>query len=131
MFRLIPHTRSASRGYLPHVPLVCGLALLLSACASSSPNDVIDSMPSSIGGLTADTPARPADPPAYPAVHDMPPPPPNTTLSAEEQIQLENQMTAIKTRQDVITGAPPAKRTTTPAAPPRIGPAASSSNSIY
>jgi hypothetical protein len=117
--------------------LLCGLAVALAGCSSTPFDKIGDSLPASIGGLPADTPERPAAPPAYPAVHDMPPPRPNTTLSAEEQIQLENELTAVRVRQDVITGAAPAKKPkpqpqpqaqTAPA--PRVVPA-SSTDSIY
>lgn len=119
------------RHFRSGVLLACKL-LLLCGCAGPASNNLIDSVPSAIGGLAADTPERPVTPPAYPAVHDMPPPRPNTTLSAEEQIQLENEMTAVKTRQELITGVHPVKRAAPPAAPPpRVVPAASSNDSIY
>jgi hypothetical protein len=43
------------------------LAATLAGCSS-----VIDTMPSSVGGLPEGVPARPAAAPAYPAVHDLP-----------------------------------------------------------
>jgi hypothetical protein len=122
-------TRMAYKRQLRISLLACGAALLLFGCASSTTNKLIDTMPSSIGGLPADTPERPAEQLAYPAVHDMPPPRPNTTLSAEEQVQLEKDMAAIRTRQEVITGAAPQKRPHFP--PPAITPAATSNTSIY
>jgi hypothetical protein len=113
--------------------LLCGLTFLLAGCAASTNNSIIDSVPSSIGGLPANTPERPAEAVAYPAVHDMPPPRTNTTLSAEEQVRLEHELTAVRARQDVMTGVAPAKqKQQAPAAPPpRITPAVSSNNSIY
>ena len=120
-----------ARRQLKAALLACGLAVALAGCSSSSVNNVTDSMPSAIGGLPADAPERPATPPAYPAVHDMPPPRPNTTLTAEEQVKLETELTAIRTRQEIVTGTAPAKRSQPAAAPaPRIIPAASN-NSIY
>lgn len=114
--------------------LACALAIALAGCASSSVNKVVDLVPTSVGGLPTDAPDRPEIQPAYPAVHDMPPPRANTTLTAEEQVKLENDLTAIRTRQQVITGVTPAstKRPQAPAAAqaPRIIPAASST-SIY
>ena len=62
----------------------------------------------------------------------MPPPRPNGTLSAEEQVRLEDDLAALKTRQDLAAGTAPAaakKRATAPAAP-RVIPAAST-NTIY
>jgi hypothetical protein len=43
------------------------LAATLAGCSS-----VIDTVPSSVGGLPEGVPARPAVAPAYPAVHDLP-----------------------------------------------------------
>jgi hypothetical protein len=110
-----------------------GAALFLFGCSSSATNNLIDSVPNSIGGLPANAPERSAEPIAYPAVHDMPPPRTNTTLSAEEQVQLEKDLAAVRARQEVITGVAPAKRTPQPPPPPppRISPASSSSTSIY
>lgn len=108
----------------------CSAALLLFGCSSSATNNLIDSVPNSIGGLPTNAPERSAEPIAYPAVHDMPPPRTNTTLSAEEQVQLEKDLTAVRNRQEVVTGVAPAKRAPPPP-PPRITPAASSSTSIY
>ena len=112
--------------------MVCGTALLLFGCSSSSTNSLIDMMPASIGGLPSNAPERPAEQVAYPAVHDMPPPRTNTTLSAEEQVQLEKDLTAVRTKQEVVTGVHPAKRVPPqPPSQPSITPAVSSSNSIY
>jgi hypothetical protein len=126
---MIPKRQFQLQGAL----LVCGLAIALAGCSTSSIHNAVDSMPASMGGLTADTPERPADPAAYPAVHDMPSPRPNTTLTAEEQIRLENDLTATRTRQEIATGtAPPAAKRSQPAAAPtpRIVPAVST-NTIY
>ena len=43
------------------------LAATLAGCSS-----VVDTMPSSVGGLPEGVPARPVVAPAYPAVHDLP-----------------------------------------------------------
>jgi len=43
------------------------LAATLAACSS-----VVDTIPSSVGGLPEGVPARPVAAPAYPAVHDLP-----------------------------------------------------------
>jgi hypothetical protein len=110
----------------------CGLAAALAGCSSSSLSSFIGAMPREVG-LPADAPERAAEPSAYPAVHDMPPPRSNTTLSAEEQIKLEDELVAVRTRQEIAT-APAlsaAKRKPPPAPPaPRVMPAASS-NTIY
>ena len=47
--------------------LLVGFLGLLPACSSLG-----ESIPASIGGLPADVPARAANPPDYPAIHDMP-----------------------------------------------------------
>ena len=125
----IQQSRMISKRAIHSIVLVSVLALLVSACASSM--GLVDAIPSSVGGLSADTPERPTDPPAYPAVHDMPPPRPNTTLTAEEQVKLETDLAVIKARQDVLTGAQSVKRTPSQNQPSRITPAASSSTSIY
>ena len=43
------------------------LAATLAGCSS-----VVDTIPSSVGGLPEGVPARPVAAPAYPAVHDLP-----------------------------------------------------------
>lgn len=115
------------------VLLACGFAAALAACSTSSVNTIVDNMPSAVG-LPADTPERPATPPAYPAVHDMPPPRANATLSAEEQEKLEHDLVAVRARQDAVTGVTSAtakKRPAPAATAPRIIPANNSSNTIY
>jgi hypothetical protein len=109
--------------------LACGLAAALAGCSSSSLKSFIDIMPREVG-LPTDTPERPAEPPAYPAVHDMPPARTTTTLSAEEQIRLEDELVAVRTRQEIATAPAQsaAKRRLPPV--PRVIPAASS-NTIY
>lgn len=97
-------------------------------------------MPSEIGGMPSDTPERPPVPPAYPAVHDMPPPRSSVTLTAEEQENLESELAAVRTRQDVIVAGAQApvparakakKRPAPAAAAPRVIPATTSNNTIY
>jgi hypothetical protein len=112
----------------PAILLACTLPFALAGCASSSLSSLIDSLPREIG-LPADAPERPAIPAAYPAVHDMPPPRPNTTLSAEEQVELEKQLTAVRARQEAITGVKASPRRTPHQAPSVIPAAASGGNS--
>jgi hypothetical protein len=116
--------------------LACGLAAVLSAalagCSSSGLDNLNNTLPSSVA-LPAAAPERPVDAPAFPAVHDMPPPRPNVTLTAEEQVKLEDDLAALKTRQDIAAGTTPAavkKRAPPLPAAPRVIPAASS-NTIY
>ncbi len=76
---------------LPAVLLAVGLA----ACAST-----VADLPPQVGGLPAGTPERSAQPPAYPAVHDMPPPRPNTVLTEEERKKTEADLKALRDRQE-------------------------------
>jgi hypothetical protein len=100
------------------------LPFVLGGCTSSSSlSSLIDGLPAGIG-LPADAPARPETPAVYPDVHDMPPPRANTTLSAEEQVELEKQLTAVRARQEAITGVRASQRGTQPQRqPPRVIPA--------
>jgi hypothetical protein len=128
LIRMVSPRQFRLRGAL----LACGLIALLTGCTSFSLNSLIDIMPSAVG-LPADAPERPVAPPNYPAVHDMPPPRSNSTLSAEEQVKLEEDLVAVRTRQEVIAGTAPAtakKRRPPAPAEPRVIPTASS-NSIY
>jgi hypothetical protein len=78
------------------VPLFClALAGSLGACAST-----VADLPPQLGGLPAGTPERAANPPAYPAVHDMPPPRPNTVLTEEERKKAEAELAALRERQE-------------------------------
>jgi type IV secretory pathway VirB10-like protein len=70
------------------------LAMLVSGCSTAQ----IDSIPQEIGGLPAGAPARPAQAPDFPAVHDMPPPRP-AVLDAEQQKKLEADLIAVRNRQ--------------------------------
>jgi hypothetical protein len=78
------------------VPLLAlALAASLGACAST-----VADMPAQLGGLPAGTPERAAQPPAYPAVHDMPPARPNTVLTDEERKKAEADLVALRARQE-------------------------------
>ncbi len=59
-------------------PVAAALLLAATLCGCSS---VVDNIPTSVGGLPEGVPQRPATPPAYPAVHDMPPPRQDSALS--------------------------------------------------
>jgi hypothetical protein len=74
-------------------------ALSLAALAGCSSGQVIDDLPAAVA-LPADTPARPATPYQYPAVHDMPPPRSTEPMSAEDQLRLEKELTAARNRQE-------------------------------
>jgi hypothetical protein len=68
-------------------------AAMLAGCSSA-----IDHIPTAIGGLPEGIPARPAEPPPYPAVHDMPPPRGSTPLNEAEKKQLKDDLIATRNR---------------------------------
>jgi hypothetical protein len=90
------------------------LALALAAAlAGCSAGPLEDALPQSMGGLPGDTPPPPKVPYQFPAVHDMPPPRATQPLTDEQQWKLEQDLTALRTRQEGRTGdkaaATPAK----------------------
>jgi hypothetical protein len=74
--------------------LLFAVSVALAGCASNPG----DTLPASFGGLPEGTPARPAAPAPYPAVHDIPPPRDKETLSEYEQKKLENDLTRARDR---------------------------------
>ena len=87
--------------------LALGLTVGLGACSST-----LSELPTQMGGLPAGAPERPATPPGYPAVHDMPPPRPNTVLTADEAKKAEDDLAALRTRQEKAAGTVNATGTT-------------------
>ena len=86
-----------------------GLAVALCGCSSGA---FIDKLPGEMGE-PPDAPARPANPYAYPAVHDMPPPRATPTMSEDQQIKLESDLAAVRDRQETREKAaamPPKKK---------------------
>jgi hypothetical protein len=81
------------------------MAAALAGCSSAA---VIDQLPTNVG-LPAGTPERPATPYLYPAVHDMPPPRATPTMTEEQQVKLEKELTVVRERQEARDGA--AKKT--------------------
>ena len=57
-------------------------------------------------GLPSTAPERPANPPAYPAVHDIPPPRNSVTLTNFEQQKLEEDLVAARDQQQGSVGIP-------------------------
>jgi type IV secretory pathway VirB10-like protein len=92
--RLVPRREVGRRGLGRAVLSLVALAVLVSGCSTAQ----IDSIPQAIGGLPAGAPARPAQAPDFPAVHDMPPPRP-AVLDAEQQKRLEADLIAVRNRQ--------------------------------
>jgi hypothetical protein len=74
-------------------------ALGLGAC-STDIERTGDKIPVEFGGLPPGTPERAAVPPAYPAVHDMPPPREGLMLDAYSQKKLEQELSAARDRQE-------------------------------
>ncbi len=70
------------------------LLSLLPACSTAQ----IDNIPHVVGGLPEGAPQRPAEAPAYPAVHDMPAPR-AALLDAEQQKKLHDELIATRNRQ--------------------------------
>lgn len=77
------------------VAAVVMIAALLPACSATQFAD----LPSAIGGETRETPRAPANPPVYPAVHDMPPPRQVPVMTDDEQRQAEAELVAARDRQ--------------------------------
>ena len=80
--------------------LAFALAVSLGACAST-----VGDLPPQLGGLPAGTPERSAQPPAYPAVHDMPPARPMTMMTEEERKKAEADLAALRERQEKAAAA--------------------------
>jgi hypothetical protein len=69
------------------------LAATLAGCSS-----IADNIPHSMGGLPEGVPARSAAPPAYPAVHDLPPPRTDSALSEVESKRLREDLKNTRNR---------------------------------
>lgn len=67
------------------------LALMLTGCGS-----FVSELP--VVGLPEGAPARPADPGAFPAVHDIPAPRGEATLDPAAQEKIERELTAARDR---------------------------------
>jgi len=94
--------------------------VLLTGCSGSG---IGESLPKSLGGLPEGAPARPTSAGHFPAVHDIPPPRADKPLTVDQQIDLEDELKALRDRQsrevqqsDAEEGeASPAKPVTKPA----------------
>ena len=93
------------------VAAACLLAATLAGCSS-----VVDNVPHSMGGLPDGTPARPAAPAAYPAVHDMPPPRQEGALNEAQSKLLREDLKKTRNRVSAPIPAPEATGSTAPAA---------------
>jgi hypothetical protein len=95
--------------------LVACASALLSGCSGSL---IADHMPTAVGGLPEEAPARPAAETAYPAVHNMPPARSTAPLNDAQQKQLEDDLIAARNRYGGPPDTPPATGT---AANPKAG----------
>jgi len=82
----------------------------LSACGSISQNLAATMSQMPAVGLSDSAPARPENPPPYPAVHDLPPLRERTVLTEIEQQKLEDDLVNARDRQLIAAGKPVPKR---------------------
>jgi hypothetical protein len=102
------HGRTSLRVAPAAVALMAAVSLAGCASASQGLADRVSQAP--VVGLPADTPARPAEPVVYPAVHDIPPPRTGVVLTDMEQQKLEADLVAARDRQQTAAGIPLADR---------------------
>ena len=117
----------ALRFVIPTAGIVAAAGL--SACGSISQNLAATMSQMPAVGLSDSAPARPENPPPYPAVHDLPPPRERTVLTEIEQQKLEDDLVNARDRQLVAAGKPVPKRKKVE--PPGAGPIPASSSRIY
>jgi hypothetical protein len=71
----------------------------LASCSSMSGSTVGGELPTALGGLPADAPARAETQPDYPAVHDMPPARKSKVMTEEEKKRVEAELTVARDKQ--------------------------------
>jgi hypothetical protein len=103
-----PSRRQAIR--LPGLRAALALWFVAGALAGCSLPSMIDSIPTSAGGLPPETPARLETQPEYPAVNDMPRRPEAIPLTDDEQNRLRTELTTLRDRQEQLTGTAPPKK---------------------
>lgn len=69
---------------------------MFAATAITGCSSVLSGLPHQVGGLPEGAPARAADPPAFPQVHDMPPQRSEAVLSTEERKKVEADLAAAR-----------------------------------
>jgi len=102
--RLISNSRTPPRVAGRAIGVAIFVATLELAACSTTPGDFL---PTAMGGLPAETPARPAISPDYLPVHAMPPPRAATALTEAEQKKLQDDLAAVRDHQEEIGKAPP------------------------
>ena len=85
---------TAAQALRPVRAVAIALVLALPACSSA----MFDQVPTSLGGLPEGVPQRPATPPPYPAVHDMPPSRQDVKMSDAERQRLADELAQTRDR---------------------------------
>lgn len=75
--------------------------LLVAGCSGAG---IGENLPKSLGGLPEGAPTRPNAPGHFPAVHDIPPPRADKPLTPDQQTALENELKALRDRQNRTAG---------------------------
>ena len=118
---------SLSRRWRLAVAMVAAAAAAgLSGCASIS-----EKFAETASQMPASTPDRPAAPPAYPAVHDIPPPRNSVVLTNTEAAQLEADLVTARDQQQSGVGLKPQPKKNEKKPPPAKVVPVSSRSSIY
>lgn len=86
-------SRRRERRWAPAFALTVALAAANAVAGCSS---VLSQLPQAAGGLPDGVPERPEAPPAFPAVHDMPPKRSDAVLSEAERKKLEADLAAAR-----------------------------------
>jgi hypothetical protein len=110
------------------VPVIAAAGLAGCGSISEKFRDTAAALPGV--GLPADVPERPAQPVAFPAVHDIPPPRNSVTLTNTEQDQMERELVKARDEQQVASGVAKPKNKDAKALG-KIGAPVSSRSSIY
>jgi hypothetical protein len=79
--------------------LAAAAALLAAGLTLAGCSSAIDMIPTQVGGLPANAPARPENAPEYPNVYATPAPRETRPLTDDEQKKLEKELTEIRDRQ--------------------------------
>jgi len=119
---------ATSRRWRLVVLLVAAVGLAGCASISEKFRDTAAVLPGV--GLPADVPERPAQPVAFPAVHDIPPPRNSVTLTNTEQDQMERELVKARDEQQVASGVAKPKNKDAKALG-KVGAPVSSRSSIY
>ena len=94
-------TRNCISPLLAAFMLLCTLSAASAQQASQQPQpreNIGDNIPHSWGGLPENAPARPQSVLPTPPVHDIPPPRATKPMTTNQQLQLQKELTAARTR---------------------------------